>query len=192
LDPNDLSAMSGKHSPDFSQASSFQKSKIMMRMGLIVVSVSALTVMELGTPSPTKTNAPDPIDQLTVDVSVAPDTLEAADRIEIYHLLDEASPQPASPVEPAALPADVTMTTLVSRDSSTVGLDANDRMDVVKKLKPKPKYTGHPDKPRPKRTNANKAPKLKPSKVVVEVKPCGPNALDSLLHAVKLSLRCQT
>jgi hypothetical protein len=99
LDPNDLSAMSGKHSPDFSK-NSFQ-----MRMGLIVVSLSALTAVELGTPSPTKTNAPDPIDQLTVNVSVASDTLEAADRIEIHHLQDEASPQPASPVEPAAMPA---------------------------------------------------------------------------------------
>jgi len=73
------------------------ESKIVMRMGLIVVSLSALTAMELGTPSPTKTNAPDPIDQLTVNVSVASDTLEAADRIEIHHLQDEASPQPASP-----------------------------------------------------------------------------------------------
>jgi hypothetical protein len=161
-------------------------------MGLIVVSLSALTVMELGTPSPTKTNAPDPFDQLTVDVSVVPDTLEAADRIEIHRLQDEASPQPASPVEPAALPPDVTTTTLVSRDSSTVGLDANDKKDVAGKLKPEPKYTDHPDKPRPKRTNPNKAPKIEPSKAIVEVKQCSPNALDSLLQAVKLSLRCQT
>jgi len=83
------------------------ESKIMMRMGLIVVSLSALTAMELGTPSPTKTNAPDLIDQLTVNVSVASDTLEAADRIEIHHLQDEASPQPASPVEPAAIPVSI-------------------------------------------------------------------------------------
>ena len=76
----------------------------MMRMGLIVVSLSALTVMELGTPLRTKTNAPDPFDQLTVDVSVTPDTLEAADRIEIHHLQDEAPLQPASPIEPALPP----------------------------------------------------------------------------------------
>ena len=54
----------------------------MMRMALIVV--STLTVIELVTPSRTKTNAPDPSDQLTVDVNVTPDTLEAADRIEIH------------------------------------------------------------------------------------------------------------
>ena len=62
----------------------------MMRMALIVVCLSTLTVIELVTPSRTKTNAPDPFDQLTVDVSVSPDTLEAADRIEIHHLQDEA------------------------------------------------------------------------------------------------------
>ena len=62
----------------------------MMRMGLIVVSLSTLTVMELGTPSRTKTNVPDPFDQLTVNVSVSPDTLEAADRIEMHHLQHKA------------------------------------------------------------------------------------------------------
>ena len=62
----------------------------MMRMTLIVVCLSTLTVIELVTPSSTKTNAPDPSDQLTVDVSVTSDTLEAADRIEIHHLQPEA------------------------------------------------------------------------------------------------------
>ena len=98
-------------------------------MALIVVSLSTLTVIELVTPSRTKTNAPDPFDQLTVDVSVSPDTLEAADRIEIHHLQHEAPPQPASPVEPT-LPPDVT--TLVSGDSSTVGLGVNDKKGVVR------------------------------------------------------------
>jgi hypothetical protein len=161
----------------------------MMRMALIVVSLSTLTVIELVTPSRTKTNAPDPSDQLTVDVSVSPDTLEAADRIETHRLQDEAPLQPVSPVEPT-LPPDVT--TLVSGGSSTVGLGANDKKDVVKKLKPKPKYTDHPNKPEPKRTNSNKAPKIERSKAIVEVKPCPPNALDSLLEALKLSSRCQT
>jgi hypothetical protein len=158
-------------------------------MALIVVGVSTLTVIELVTPSRTKTNAPDPFDQLTVDVSVSPDTLEAADRIEIHDLQREAPLQPASPVEPT-LPPDVT--TLVSGDSSTVGLGANDKKDVVRKLKPKPKYTDHPDKSRPKRTNSNKAPKIERSKAIVEVKPCRPDALGSQLEALKLSSRCQT
>ena len=77
----------------------------MMRMTLIVVCLSTLTVIELVTPSRTKTNAPDPFDQLTVDVSVSPDTLEAADRIETHHLQHEAPIQPVSPVEPTLPPA---------------------------------------------------------------------------------------
>ncbi len=160
-----------------------------MRMALIVVGLSTLTVIELVTPSRTKTNAPDPFDQLTVDVSVSPDTLEAADRIEIHHLQHEAPPQPASPVEPT-LPPDVT--TSVSGDSSTVGLGVNDKKGVVRKQKPKPKYTDRPTKSRPERTNSDKAPKIERSKAIVEVKRCRPDALDSLLQALKLSSLCQT
>ena len=159
---------------------------IMMRMALIVVSLSTLTVIELVTPSRTKTNAPDPSDQLTVDVNVTPDTLEAADRIEIHNLQPEAPIQPVSPVEPT-LPADVT--TLVSGDSSTVGLGANDKKGVVQKLNPKPKYT-EPNKPKP--TNSNKAARMDRSKAMVEVKPCRPYSFDSLLQALNLSSRCQT
>ena len=66
----------------------------MMRVGLIVVGLSALTIMELGTPPRTKTSAPDPFEQLTVDVSVSGDTLETADRLEIHHLQHEAPVQP--------------------------------------------------------------------------------------------------
>jgi hypothetical protein len=52
-------------------------------MGLIVVGLGTLTVMELGTPSRTKTSAK--VDQQTIDVSVSPDTLETADRLEMHH-----------------------------------------------------------------------------------------------------------
>jgi len=72
----------------------------MMRMGLIVACLSTLTVVALVTPSRTKSNAPDPSDHLTVDVRVSPDTLEAADRIEIHQLQHEAPIQPISPTEP--------------------------------------------------------------------------------------------
>ena len=168
----------------------------MMRMTLIAVYLSTLTVIELVTPSRTKTNTPDPFDQLTVDVSASPDTLEAADRIETHRLQDEEPIQPVLPVKPTLPPA---VPTLVSGDSSTVGLGANDKKDVVRKQKPKPKYadhnkphTDHSDKSRPKRTNSNKAPKIEPSKAIVEVKPCRLDALDSLLEALKLSSRCLT
>jgi hypothetical protein len=108
----------------------------MMRMGLNVVGLGTLTVMELGTPSRTKTSAKDPFDQLTIDVSVSPDTLETADRLEMHHLQHEAPLQPVSPVES---PPDVTA--LVPRNSSAVELGANNKKDVVRKLKPKPKDT---------------------------------------------------
>jgi hypothetical protein len=68
----------------------------MMRMALIVVSLSTLTVIELVTPSRTKTNAPDPFDQLTVDVSVSPDTLEAADCIGLTRMTHTDFPWVAS------------------------------------------------------------------------------------------------
>ena len=172
--------------PDSGQASSFGKSKIMMRMGLNVVGLGTLTVMELGTPSRTKTSATDPFDQLTIDVSVSPDTLETADRPEMHHLQHEAPLQPVSPVES---PPDVTA--LVPRNSSAFELGAKNKKDVFRKLKPKPKNTDS-NKPRPNRTNSNKAPKTERSKAIVEVNPCRPNALDSLLQALNLSSRCQT
>jgi hypothetical protein len=157
----------------------------MMRLGLIVVGLGTLTVMELGTPSRTKTSTTDPFDQLTIDVSVSPDTLETADRPEMHHL-QHAPLQPVSPVE--SLPD---VTALVPRNTSAFELGANNKKDVVRKLKPKPKNTDS-NKPRPNRTNSNKAPKTERSKAIVEVKPCRPNALDSLLQALNLSSRCQT
>ena len=96
----------------------------MMRMGLIVVGLSTLTILELGTPSRTKTSAPDPFDQLMIDASVSPDTLETADRLETHHLPHQAPlrPPPAIPTVPPDL------VTLVPREPGTVGLGANDNM----------------------------------------------------------------
>jgi hypothetical protein len=159
----------------------------MMRIGLIVVGLGTLTVMEMGTPSRTKTSAPDPFEQLAVDVSVSRDTLEKADRLETHYLQHEV--QPISPVEPAP-PPDVTAI-IPEEDSNIAGRGTNDKKEVVRKLKPKPKYTS-PNKPQPKLTNSNKAPKTERSKAMVEVKPCRPNAFDSLLQALNLSSRCQT
>src|ERR1700674_4383310 len=116
----------------------------MMRMGLIVVGLGTLAVMELGTPSRTKTSATDPFDQLTIDVSVSPDTLETADRLEMHNLQHEAPP-----VSPVESPPDVTA--LVPRNSNAFELGANIKKDVVRKLKPKPKNTDS-NKLRPDRT----------------------------------------
>jgi hypothetical protein len=156
----------------------------MMRMGLIAVGLGTLAVMELGTPSRTKTSATDLFDQLTIDVSVSPDTLETADRLEMHNLQHEAPP--VSPVESLA-----DVTALVPRNSNAFELGANIKKDVVRKLKPKPKNTDS-NKLRPNHTNSNKAPRTERSKAIVEVKSCRPNALDSLLQALNLSSRCQT
>jgi hypothetical protein len=160
----------------------------MMRVGLIVVGLSALTIMELGTPPRAKTGAPDPFEQLTVDTSVSSDTLETADRLEIHHLQHEAAAQPTPPVEPT-LPPDVTAATTPETDSSTVGSGKGDKKHVVRKLRPRPKYT-EPNRPKP--TTSNKAARMVRSKAVVEVKSCRPYAFDRLLQALNLSSRCQT
>lgn len=162
----------------------------MMRVGLIVVGLSALTIMELGTPPRAKTTAPDPVEQLTVDVRVSGDTLETADRLEIHRLQHEAAVQPTSPVEPT-LPPDVTTATTPEADLSTVRSRTDDKKHVVRKLRPGPKYT-EPNKPKPKPTTSNKAARMDRSKAMVEVKPCRPYSFDSLLQALNLSSRCQT
>lgn len=159
----------------------------MMRVGLIVVGLSALTIMELGTPRRTKTSAPDRFEQLTVGVSASGDTLETADRREI-HYLQQAPVQPLSPVEPT-LPPDVAAAIAPETDSSTVRSGTDDKKNVVRKLRPRPKYT-EPNKPKP--TNSNKAARMDRSKAMVEVKSCRPYAFDSLLQALNLSSRCQT
>jgi hypothetical protein len=161
----------------------------MMRISLIVVGLCTLTVMELGTPSRTATRAPDPFGQITFDVSVLSDTLETADRIETHHLKHEEPVQPISPVEPTP-PPDVTAIT-PEVDLSAVRRGTNDKKDVARKLRPKPKHTT-PNKPRPKLTNSNKAPKAERSKAVAELKPCRPIVFDGLLQALNLSSRCQT
>src|SRR2546430_15935774 len=135
----------------------YRRSKIMMRIGLIVVGLCTLTIMELGTPARTKTSAPDPFEQLAVDVSVSRDTLERADRLETHHLQHDVPVQPISPVEPAPPPPPDVTAIILEEDSNIVGRATNDKKEVVRKLKPKPKYTT-PNKPRPKLTNSNKAP----------------------------------
>jgi hypothetical protein len=88
----------------------------MMRIGLIVVGLGTLTVMELGTPSRTKTSALDPLEQLTVDISVSGDTLKKADRLEIHHLHHEAPVQAISPAEPTPPPG---VTAIIPKEDSS-------------------------------------------------------------------------
>lgn len=161
----------------------------MMRIGLIVVGLGTLTVMELGTPSRTKTSEPDRFEQLTFDVRARSDTLGKADRLETRHLQHEAKVQPISSVEPTP-PPDVTAI-IPEKDSSAVGRGTRDKKDVVRRPRPKPKYAT-PSKPRPKLANSDKIPKTEQSRAVVELKPCRTNAFDGLLQALNLTSRCQT
>lgn len=162
----------------------------MMRMGLIVVGLGTLAVMELGTPSRTKTSAPDPFEQIAVDLSsVSRDTLQKVDRLETHYLQNKLPVQPISSVVPALPPPEVKA--IISEQGSGAVGRSTDKREVVRKPKPKPKHTT-PDKPQPKVTNANRAPKPERSKAIVEVKPCRPNAFDSLLQAFNLSSRCQS
>ncbi|MBR1215989.1 hypothetical protein [Bradyrhizobium sp. JYMT SZCCT0180] len=161
----------------------------MMRAGLIVVGLSTLTIMELGTPRHTKTSAPDRFEQVTIGVSVSGDTLETADRREIHNLQHEATVQPISSVEPTP-PPDVTAIT-PEKNPGTVGIGKGEKKPVVRNSKPEPKYT-EPDKSRPKSANPDKAARMARSKPMVEARPCRPNAFDGLLQALKLSARCQT
>jgi hypothetical protein len=161
----------------------------MMRVILIVVGVSALTIMALGTPPRTKTSAPDRFEQLAVDASVSGDTLQTADRREIHRLQHEAPVQPISFVEPTPPSAGTAINP--KKDSSTVGNGTDDKKHVVRKPKPGPRHT-EPNEPKPKPANSNKAVGMVRSKAIVEVKPCRPNAFDSLLQALNLSSRCQT
>ena len=166
----------------------------MMRMGLIVVGLGILTAMELGTPSRTTGTAPDSFEQIKFDAGSSSDTFKKADRLEIHHLQLQVPAEPISAVAPT-LPPDVTA--LAPEQPNTVGRGTNGKIDVVRKLnpkpqpKPKPKHTtAHKTEPKP--TNSSKAAKADQSKATVEVKPCRPNAFDSLLQALNLSSRCQT
>jgi hypothetical protein len=161
----------------------------MMRVILIVVGVSALTIMQLGTPPRTKTSAPDRFEQLAVDASVSGDTLQTADRREIHRLQHEAPVQPISFIEPTPRSDGTAISS--KKDSSTVGNGTDNKKNVVRKPRPGPKHT-EPNEPKPKPANSNKAVRLVRSKPMVDVKPCRPNAFDSLLQALNLSSRCQT
>lgn len=162
----------------------------MMRAGLLVVGLSALTIMELGTPRRTKTSAPDRFEQLTIGVSVSGDTLETADRREVHRLQHEAPVQPISSVEPTP-PPDATAALTPEKDPGTVGSATGGKKPVAGKLRPGSKYT-EPDKPKPQSTNPNKAARVARPKPMGEARPCRPNAFDGLLQALNLPARCQT
>ena len=181
----------GGYLPDSWSSIFVWKSKIMMRMGLIVVGLGTLAVMELGTPARTKTSAPDPFEQLLVDVNTSRDTLKTTDRLEFitcgmrrrFSRFRQSNQHGHRMWQPS-----------FPNDSSSVEnhhRGAGEKKDVVRKPKPKPKNADG-SKPRSKPTSSGKATNTDRSKAVVELKPCRPNAFDSLLQALNLSSRCQS
>ena len=170
----------------------------MVRICLIVVGLAVLIVMELGTPSRSKPSVPDPFEQLMVDVSASGDTLKKGDRLEVHRLQQEAPAQPMTPAEPVSpSPPDLLAIKIAEEDSSAVVRGTNDKKDIVKTPRPRPKQNATPNKPLPKLANSklansDKAPKTERPKAVVEIKPCRPNAFDDFLQALSLPSRCQT
>jgi hypothetical protein len=149
-----------------------------MRAALMLVGLSTLAIMEIGTP-PRTTKAPsEPLAQLTVGISESRDNLTKADRLEIPY---DAATQPISSVERMP-PPDVKP--IIPQQAPNI-IDqhrrgANDKAVVAKTPKPRPK---HPDK---------KAAKTDRPKATIEVRSCRPNAFDSLIKALNRSAGCET
>jgi hypothetical protein len=170
----------------------------MMRICLIVIGLAVLIIMELGTPSRSKPSEPDRFEQLTIDVSASGDTLKKGDRLEVHRLQQEVPALPMTSAEPVSpSPPDLLAIKMAEEDSSAVGRGTNDKKDIVKTPKPRPKQNATPNKPLPKLANSRlanseKTPKTERPKAVVEIKPCRPNAFDDFLQALSLPSRCQT
>jgi hypothetical protein len=145
----------------------------------MLVGLSTLAIMELGTP-PRTTKAPsEPLAQLTVGISEPRDNLTKADRLEIPH---DAATQPSSSAErmpPSEVKPIIPQHAPNIIDQHRRG--ANDKTVVAKTPKPGPK---HPD--------SKKAAKTDRSKATIEVRSCRPSAFDSLIKALNLSAGCET
>jgi hypothetical protein len=163
----------------------------MMRIGLIVVGIGALTVMELGTPPRTKASAPDPFDQVRIDLSRASgDNLTSLDRIVGHAMPYEEPVHSASPLERVPPP---TMGIVARKDLSTIETNqrgTTDKKTPAAKLKNSPKHTVR-NKPRPKPKNSELTLKVDHPTAAAEFKPCQSNAFESLLQTLHLVTRCQ-
>ena len=169
-------------SPNSGRGSSFGKSEIMMRAALILVGLGALVAVELEAPPRTTKAVNEPLAQSTAGISDSRDTLTKADRLEIPYVQHEAPAQPISSVE--RMPA-VDSTAIVPEEAAKI-IDQHRRGANAKKVAVKL------PKPRPKHTDAKRAPNTDRPKATIEIKSCRPNAFDSLLKALNLSPGCET
>ena len=112
-----------------------------------------------------------------VGIDVSRDTLTKVDRLEIPYVLNEMPTRPISFIE--RMPSAATII-----DSPEASKTVSRHWEAPKKV-----AVALP-KPRPKTKKAKQPDR---SKVRTEViKPCAPNAFDSLLRALNLSSGCQT
>jgi hypothetical protein len=162
----------------------------MMRAVLILVGVSSLVAIELGTPPRVAKAVNQPLTPSTVGVGDSRDTLAKADRLEISYFQNELPTQPISFVERMP-PAD--STPIISKEAGK-NVSGNRHDGKTKKVafvhpKPRPKIPN--SKPRPKTTDSKTVANTYRSKAPMDVKPCRPNTFDRFLKALNLPAGCE-
>jgi len=150
----------------------------MMRAALILASVSTLSALELATPPRSVKPVNEPAIQSMVGIDVSRDTLTKVDRLGIPYVLNEVPTRPISFIEPMR---SANSTIIYSPEASkTIGRHWEEPKKVTVAL----------PKPRPRTKEAQYPDRSKAGTEVI--KPCSPNAFDSLLSALNLSSGCQT
>jgi hypothetical protein len=151
----------------------------MMRAALILASVSTLSAMELATPPRSVKAVNEPAIQSMVGIDVfSRDTLTKIDRLEIPYVLNEVPTRPVPFIE-----------RMPSANSTTIASPEASKILGRHREEPKKMAVALP-KPRPKTKEAKKTNRLKTRTEII--KPCSPNAFDTLLRALNLSSGCQT
>ena len=143
----------------------------MMRAALILASVSTLSAMELATPPRSVKAVNEAGIQSMVGIDVSRDTLTKVDRLEIPYVLNEVPTRPISVIE--RMPSANSTVIDWPEASKTIG-----------------RHALALPKPRPKTKEAKKRDRSKARTEVI--KPCSPNAFDSLLRALNLSSAART
>jgi hypothetical protein len=146
-----------------------------MRVALILAGLGTLAVAELETPP----RAMKPVLAPPAQAIVGPrDTLTAADRLEIPHML-QPPPQPISSTELVPPP-----------DQAAIVAQKTSMISEQKRSAPERKSAEPLPRNRVERGKATA--KLNRVKPAAEVKSCPSGVLDRLFQAVSLSTRCQT
>jgi hypothetical protein len=156
----------------------------MMRMVGLVLLICGGTVaaIELGTPTSAKKGIEEPHAQTIPGMSDSWDTLTKADRLEISYRRDELPTQPISLDE--RIPS-LGSTSMPPQESRKV-VNRHPHNPNAKKI------AVVLPKRRPKKIDSKRVTAADRPKSAMELKPCRPTPLDSLLKMLKLSPGCQT